>query len=208
VNEFQVQFLLPGGQNLTMLVNANTPVSDVKESLCREAHFRKNAILLNHTLYEFHTYGQHKVLEDSQLIGTVPYISKCRRCSTTPKLMLIQKHYEPFSAQETSRIQEVTALVGRSVAASDEQEVLNFQLTMARLRYLERKRKKEQLDASGSKKRLLRYSLRLADPTIPFEYLEKIMVSVTFPLLKYKKTIILERKNNNPISIRNIILLY
>ena len=85
----------------------------------------------------------------------------------------------------------VQALIGKPLSLSDETEGYNFRATMARLRYLERKRKKE----GGAKNINNRLSIHLADTSIPFDFNEKAMVSVTFPLLKFKTTIIVKRTN-------------
>lgn len=67
----------------------------------------------------------------------------------------------------------------------------NFRETMARLRYLERKKKKEQeIDTDE----FLR-SVNLAEMQTPFQVPNPLMASVTFPLIKFKKTVILKGKN-------------
>src|SRR3990167_7168734 len=97
VNEFQVAFLLPGGQTLNLLVSAKETVGKVKETVCEEAQTQKNALLLNHSAYEFRTYRKNKVLSDTDLIGDIVYILKCRHRCTLPKLVLVQKNVDPFS---------------------------------------------------------------------------------------------------------------
>ena len=95
--------------------------------------------------------------------------------------------------QEKKNTVEVTSLVGRVTRISDELEGHNFRAMMARLRYLERKRRRESIMnrdiTSGDD---LSRSVHLADEKMPFIPEKPIMASVTFPLSKFKKTILLD----------------
>jgi len=90
--------------------------------------------------------------------------------------------------QELEKRVSVNQLIGKPIIStpSDEEEISAFRQTMARLRYLERMRKKA--DPSSSSSDAIQAISRpkgLQDRLIS----DKIMVLVTLPELKVKKTI-------------------
>ena len=86
----------------------------------------------------------------------------------------------------------VINLVGRCISLSEQQEGQNFRATMARLRYLERKRQWECKPAPGESRGRMRLSVHLANTMVKQPIGIPILASVTFPLIKFKKTILLE----------------
>ena len=101
VKDFQIAFLLPGGQSMTMQVGNNQSVESVMKGLCQIGLEEKNALLLHYSAYDFQIYRQNDIIEvkSSVIIGTIPYISQCRQNSTIPKLVLVQKYHDPYTAQ-------------------------------------------------------------------------------------------------------------
>ena len=85
-------------------------------------------------------------------------------------------------------------MIGKPIvtSASDEAEIIDFRQTMARLRYLERKRRK---DVGGRHKRCM--SVHVG--AINGQQAEKILVSATFPMYKVKKVILVQRKPCIPL---------
>lgn len=86
-------------------------------------------------------------------------------------------------------------LVGKLVvtSASDEIEIENFRTTMARLRYLERKRKK------GAGKARDRITLKLTNNINTKDLPKSIMGTIALPLLDVKKTILMQRISLFPL---------
>jgi len=139
-------------------------------------------------MYDFHTYESTKLNVESQVLSSIPYISACRKRCTIPKLFLVQKYIDPFTKEEAKRALDIHSLIGKPIvtSASDEAEIIDFRQTMARLRYLERKRRK---DVGGRNKRCM--SVRVGSVSTSGQT-EKIFVSLTFPMYKVKKTVIVE----------------
>ena len=191
VKDFQIAFLLPGGQNLTMDVCSTQSIQSVMMELCKIGLNNFNALLLHYSAYDFRIYRKDDIItvNSSIQIGEVPYIVQCRQTCTIPKLELIQKNHNPFTEQEKKISVDVTSLVGRPIALSEKQEGQNFRVTMARLRYLERKSKWEQ---QPNQRKRLRLSVHLANTKQVTATEGKIMASVTLPLIKFKKTILLQ----------------
>lgn len=102
MNNFEVQFLLPGGSNLNLSVRSDCSLSQLKETVCFEAQKNKKMLLMNYSLYLFKTFDKILLENESITIGNVPYISQCRKHCTTPKLILVQKRIDPFTSQVRS----------------------------------------------------------------------------------------------------------
>lgn len=102
-------------------------------------------------------------------------------------------------------------MVGVPISSLDEEEVYNFQSTMARLRYLESKNKRTLQIMDRSSK--LRLSIHLADPTSIFQKdskPQKLLITVHMPLLKLRKTVSVGGKSSpgfdpHPVLICNLI---
>ena len=184
--------MLPGGQNLTLQVSDSNPVQDVQRALCTFAE-ANGVLLLNWLAYQMHVYRSDVILDDPlQEIGEVPYVSQCRQMATVPKLVLVQQQHDPYTATEKENALEVSGLVGK-VISGDDREMQNFREVMARVRYLERKRRKEHRGQVKSEEGLQVY---LADDSIPFRLPSKgrLIITATLPLKGCKKTMVVQGK--------------
>ena len=174
MNSFHCAFLLPGGQTLTLQITQHSPVRDVQQILLTVAK-ANHVILLNWTAYQLQVYRSDFVLDDlNQEIGSVPYILQCRQQATIPKLVLIQLHHDPYTPKEKEIELEVNSLIGRITTQNDDAEKRNFRDIMARVRYLEKKQKKQTQND---------LNIYLADTAHPLQLPsnEKVIISVSIP---------------------------
>ena len=140
LREFQVQFLLPGGQTLMLLLNEDETIAEIKGKI--QAHATKfNLKPMEH--YTIKTPSKDGWLSDeSVILGGIPFIESCRHNSTTPKLVLGEKGSSLTKKEKLINL-EIGSLIGSPLCwTQGDSETNQFRKSMTWVRFQERKRAK------------------------------------------------------------------
>jgi len=133
LREFPIQILLPGGETLVLICNIEDTIKTIKDQLKSKA-VRSNLKPSSH--YVLKAPSVEGYLSDETIaIGNIPLVENCRKQSTTPKLILVEKSAALTKKEKLINV-EIGSLLGSPLCwTQEDNEITQFRKSMIWVRY-------------------------------------------------------------------------